>query len=48
MNAASSALGFLLAMVVAIQFGLNATLADGAATCAAAVLLTFTWRPSLG
>ncbi|HYN15492.1 MAG TPA: hypothetical protein VES66_06865, partial [Terriglobales bacterium] len=48
MNAASSVLGSVLAMVVAIQFGLSAALAGGAAAYLAAMLLTLTWRPSLG
>jgi hypothetical protein len=47
MNAASSVLGSVLAMVVAIQFGLNAALAGGAAAYVAALLLTLTWRPAL-
>ncbi len=45
MNAASSVLGSVLAMVVAIQFGLNAALAGGAAAYVAALLLTLTWHP---
>ena len=48
MNAASSVLGSVLAMVVAIQFGLGAALAGGAMAYLAAMLLTITWRPSLG
>ncbi len=48
MNAASSVLGSVAAVMVAIQFGLNAALAGGAAAYLAAILLTFTWRPSLG
>jgi hypothetical protein len=44
MNAASSVLGSVLAMMVAIQFGLNAALASGAVAYAAALLLTLTWR----
>ncbi|MFZ3211460.1 MAG: hypothetical protein WA188_08100, partial [Terriglobales bacterium] len=48
MNAASSVLGSVAAVIVAIQFGLNAALAGGAAAYLAATLLTFTWRPSLG
>ncbi len=39
MNAASSVLGSVLAMVIAIQFGLNVTLACGAAAYVVAVLL---------
>jgi len=48
MNAASSVLGSVAVVMVAIQFGLNAALAGGAAAYLAAILLTFTWRPSLG
>jgi hypothetical protein len=44
MNAASTVLGSVLAMVVAIEFGLGAALAGGAAAYLAATLLTFTWR----
>jgi spermidine synthase len=40
MNAAASVLGSVLAMVVAIQFGLNVTLACGAAAYLLALLLT--------
>jgi spermidine synthase len=40
MNAGSSVLGSVLAMVIAIQFGLNATLACGAAAYFAAILLS--------
>ena len=47
MNAASSVLGSVLAMVVAIEFGLNAALAGSAAAYVAAMLLTFTWRTGL-
>ena len=43
MNAASSVLGSVLAMVIAIQFGLTATLAAGAL----AYVLATTFRPSL-
>jgi hypothetical protein len=39
MNASASVLGSVLAMVVAIQFGLNATLACGAAAYLFALLL---------
>jgi len=46
MNAASSVLGSVLAMVVAIQFGLNVTLACGAAAYLTACLLTRTLHPS--
>ena len=39
MNASASVLGSVLAMVVAIQFGLNATLACGAVAYLFALLL---------
>jgi hypothetical protein len=39
MNAGSSVLGSVLAMVIAIQFGLNATLACGAGAYLVAILL---------
>ena len=42
MNAASSVLGSVLAMAIASQFGLNATLACGAVAYLAAMLLTGT------
>lgn len=42
MNAGSSVLGSVLAMVIAIQFGLNVTLACGAAAYLAAILLSGT------
>jgi hypothetical protein len=45
MNAASSVLGSVLAIIIAIQLGLNATLATGAAAYAVALLLTTTLRP---
>ncbi|MGA2745658.1 MAG: hypothetical protein ABSE44_13275 [Candidatus Sulfotelmatobacter sp.] len=44
MNAAASVLGSVLAMVIAIQFGLTATLACGAAAYFAALLLMPTLR----
>ncbi len=44
MNAASSVLGSVLAMVIAIQFGLNITLACGAVAYLAAMALTRTLR----
>jgi len=47
MNAASSVLGSVLAMVVAIQLGLSAALASGAGAYIAAILLTFAWCPGL-
>jgi hypothetical protein len=40
MNAAASVLGSVLAMVIAIQFGLNITLACGAAAYLLALVLT--------
>jgi len=43
MNAASSVFGSVLAMVIAINFGLGATLAAGAVAYLAALLLTRTW-----
>ena len=45
MNAASSVLGSVLAIIIAIQFGLNVTLAAGAAAYLVALLLTTTLRP---
>lgn len=45
MNAASSVLGSVLAIIVAIQFGLNVTLACGAAAYLVALGLTTTLRP---
>ncbi len=47
MNAASSVLGSVLAIIIAIQFGLNVTLASGAAAYLVALLLTTTLRPAL-
>lgn len=44
MNAASSVLGSVLAIVIAIQFGLTATLACGAAAYVLAMLLLTTFR----
>ena len=44
MNAASSVLGSVLAMVIAIQYGLNVTLACGALAYFVALLLTGTLR----
>src|SRR3989442_811101 len=46
MNAASSVLGSVLAMVIAIQFGLNATLACGAAAYLTACFLIRTLNPT--
>ena len=43
MNAASSVLGSVLAMVIAIQFGLNVTLACGAVAYLLAMLLLKTF-----
>jgi spermidine synthase len=45
MNAAASVLGSVLAMVIAIQFGLTATLACGAGAYLLALLLTRALRP---
>jgi spermidine synthase len=44
MNAASSVMGSVLAMVIAIQYGLNATLACGAAAYFLALLFTRVFR----
>jgi uncharacterized membrane protein YgaE (UPF0421/DUF939 family) len=44
MNAASSVLGSVLAIVIAIQFGLTATLACGATAYVVAMLLLTTFR----
>jgi hypothetical protein len=46
-NAASSVLGSVLAMVIAIQFGLNATLACGAAAYLLAMILLTTFGKAL-
>jgi hypothetical protein len=46
MNAASSVLGSVLAIVIAIQFGLNVTLACGAVAYVLAMLLLPTFRKS--
>ncbi|GAC1435534.1 MAG: hypothetical protein NVS1B11_35520 [Terriglobales bacterium] len=45
MNAASSVLGSVLAMVIAIQLGLNVTLACGAVAYFAGMLLSYTFQP---
>jgi hypothetical protein len=45
MNAGSSVLGSVLAMVIAIQFGLNVTLACGAGAYLMAILLAGTLQP---
>jgi len=45
MNAAASVLGSVLAMVIAIQFGLNITLACGVAAYLLALMLLPTLRP---
>lgn len=48
MNAASSVLGSVLAIVIAVHFGLGATLACGAVAYAAAALLAFAFgKPAL-
>jgi hypothetical protein len=44
MNAAASVLGSVLAIVIAVHFGLAATLACGAAAYAAAALLSLAFR----
>lgn len=46
MNAASSVLGSVLAIIIAIQFGLNVTLGSGAAAYLVALLLATTLRPA--
>jgi hypothetical protein len=46
MNAGSSVLGSVLAIVIAIQFGLNVTLACGAAAYLAALLISPKLRPA--
>jgi len=46
MNAGSSVLGSVLAMVIAIQFGLNATLACGAAAYLAALAISPKQQPA--
>jgi hypothetical protein len=48
MNAGSSVLGSVLAMVIAIEFGLNATLACGAVAYILALALTGTLQMSVG
>jgi hypothetical protein len=47
MNAAASVLGSVLAMVIAMQFGLNVTLACGAAAYVLAMLLLRTFKQQL-
>jgi hypothetical protein len=46
MNAASSVLGSVSAIIIAIQFGLNVTLAVGAVAYLVAIVLATTFRPS--
>jgi len=46
MNAASSVLGSVVAIIIAIQYGLNATLACGAAAYFVALALVTTLRPA--
>jgi hypothetical protein len=46
-NAGSSVLGSVLAMVIAIQFGLNVTLACGAVAYLLAILMLTTLHPRL-
>jgi hypothetical protein len=45
MNAAASVFGSVLAMVIAINYGLGATLACGAVAYLAALALTKAWKP---
>ena len=45
MNAAASVLGSVLAMVIAIRFGLNVTLGCGAMAYVAALLASATLTP---
>jgi len=47
MNAGASVLGSVLAMVIAIQFGLNATLACGAVAYLSAILFARSFHPRL-
>jgi hypothetical protein len=47
MNAASSVMGSVLAIVIAIQFGLNVTLACGAVFYIFSLLLTRTLHPNI-
>jgi hypothetical protein len=47
MNAGSSVLGSVVAIIIAIQFGLNATLASGAGAYLLALGLAATLRPAL-
>jgi hypothetical protein len=47
MNAASSVFGSVLAMVIAIHFGLGVTLGCGAAAYLAALALTRRWQASV-
>ncbi len=48
MNAAASVLGSVLAVTVAIQYGLGVTLATGAAAYVVAAMSTASWRPAQG
>jgi hypothetical protein len=47
MNAGASVLGSVLAMVIAIEFGLNATLACGAVAYVSAILFSQTLNPAV-
>ncbi len=48
MNAAASVLGSVLAVTIAIHYGLGGTLAAGAAAYVIAALSTSSWRPAAG
>ncbi len=48
MNAAASVLGSVLAVTVAIHYGLGVTLAAGAAAYLVAAMATASWRPATG
>jgi len=48
MNAAASVLGSVLAVTVAIHYGLGATLATGAAAYLVAAVSANSWRPATG
>ncbi len=48
MNAAASVLGSVLAVTIAVHYGLGGTLAAGAAAYAVAAISATTWRPATG
>jgi hypothetical protein len=48
MNAAASVLGSVLAIIIAIHYGLGGTLAAGAAAYVVAAASTSSWRPAAG